>query len=174
MRRVGRWLLALSLVAVLLAGVWFVTGFVRPTQPAAFDDGPVLVLGGDPSRAAVAAALVPDPSPDRPVWLSYSRAGWEAAGRSCDEPHVHCISPEPMSTWGETLAATELADEHGWEQLTVLTSAFHRTRSASLMERCLDVPVRVTGPPADGTVRWSLARDEAAATLLSAMIYRDC
>lgn len=167
-------MLGILVILLAAAGGWFVTRYVTPTQPAPFADGPVLVLGGNPERAAFAAALVPEASADRPVWLSYSRSGWERAGRSCDEDHVTCIAPEPVSTWGEAQAAAQLAAEQGWDQVTVVTSAFHRARSASLMRRCLDVPVVVTGPPAPDPVSWELARQEALATVASAVLYRDC
>lgn len=173
-RRRWPWVVAVLVGVVVATGAWFVTEYVTPTQAEPFADGPVLVLGGDPSRAAFAAELVPQASADRPVWLSYSRFGWEAAGRACDEDHVTCIAPEVESTWGEVQAAAELAAEHGWEQVTVVTSAFHRARAGSLMRRCLDVPVRVSGPPAAEPVGWSLARQEALATVVSAVVFRDC
>lgn len=166
----------LAVVSIVVAPG--VRAFLLPVPGAPFPDGPVMVLGGDAERAAHAAALVGEAGPTRPVWVVHeSIEAWEAVGRGCDEPYVHCIRPEPVSTWGEAQEAVRLAERHGWDRLTVVTSAYHRTRVRLLMGRCLDVPVRVTGPdrwPVRRTVPLRLAAREVAATLVSAVIHHDC
>lgn len=167
----ARGLLVLLLAATAAAGWWFADGYVWPDAPAAFDDGPVVVLGGNPERPAFAAELTA--GTDREVVVSWAASGWHAAGRSCEEPQVTCIRPEPVSTWGEAQAVGRLAAERGWERVTVVTSGFHRARAGSVVRRCVSVPVVVTGP--DGPrVPVELAVREAGATVASAVLHRDC
>jgi uncharacterized SAM-binding protein YcdF (DUF218 family) len=120
-----------------------------PASPA--PDGPVLVLGGSDTRLPHALALVEGlPGPTRPLWLSAGTAEqWEAMGRTCDEPHVVCLTPDPASTYGEALAARRLAAGMAdGEVLTVVTSGFHVARTRWQFAACAGVPTVVVAPGA--------------------------
>jgi len=118
-----------------------------PAPADAHPDGPVMVLGGSPTRLALALTLPDVPGPSRPLVLSASATGdWEARGGSCAAPHVHCVDPDPMSTFGEALALDRLASEHGWDAVTVVTSDFHVARTRWQFSVCTDVDVVVLAP----------------------------
>jgi len=120
-----------------------------PAPADALPDGPVMVLGGSPTRLALALTLPDVPGPSRPLVLSASVTGdWEARGRSCEAPHVHCVDPDPMSTFGEALTLDRLASEHGWDAVTVVTSDFHVARTRWQFSACTDVDVVVLAPGA--------------------------
>jgi hypothetical protein len=78
------------------------------------------------------------PSESRPLVLSASAATFfERSGRSCAEPHVLCVSPVPENTYGESLLAGRLMVQHGWGELTVVTSRFHVARTRWQFGRCV-------------------------------------
>jgi len=114
-----------------------------PAAPAA--DGPVLVLGGSPSRLPLALELPGVPGPTRPLWVS--APGRETLttlaenGLSCDDAHVTCVTPDPASTYGEALALRALtaaltADLGADVRVTVVTSTFHVARTRWQLHAC--------------------------------------
>jgi hypothetical protein len=136
-------LAAAGLVVTVLAagGTQWSQAFVQASDPAVVRDGgsgPVMVLGGAPERVRVALALSDVPSESRPLVLSASAATFfERSGRSCAEPHVLCVSPVPENTYGESLLAGRLMVQHGWGELTVVTSRFHVARTRWQFGRCV-------------------------------------
>lgn len=167
---------ALVGVALVLALAFsFVRWFLYPTTDEPFDEGPVVVLGTDPTRVEWALELLPDPSPGRELLLSHPvESALDDLGTGCAVASVRCIRPVPVSTWGEAQAVADLATAEGWPTVTVVTSRFHLTRSRLLFERCVDVPVALVGPEGSGRVPFGLAVREAAATVVSAVAYHDC
>ena len=160
--------MAITVLVVLavLVGV-SVRGILAPpvsTDPGA---GPVMVLGGDGSRLEAGLALPDVPSAARELVLS-SSAGelFVLAGRSCDEPHVLCVAPEPENTYGEALLAAGLAAERGWTALTVVTSTFHVQRVRWQFEECAPaLAVTVVAAPSPGgevLVAWRVVRETLA------------
>jgi hypothetical protein len=155
------------LLALVVAVSVTVRGILDP--PVAVDPGtgPVMVLGGDRSRLVFAQDLTAVASTDRPLVLS-SSAGelWELDGRSCDEPHVTCVTPDPETTYGEALLAQRLAREEGWTRLTVVTSTFHVQRTRWQFGACVDAaPVTVLGAPSPGgelLTSWRVVRETLA------------
>jgi hypothetical protein len=193
MRRRSPWVRAVAVVSVLalLGGALAVWPFLFPTSDAPFDDGPIVALGGDPSRPATAIALATtstaDPDPvsaaasgtDRPLVFSATAIG-EARrdhGLACDPPAVSCLHPHPVNTYGEAIGVADLIEVHGWDRVTVVTSPHHVTRSRLLFERCVDVPVRVVAsdqPARAPLVRVRLAIRELASAAASFVVQRGC
>ena len=129
-----------------------------PAPARALPDGPVMVLGGSPTRLPLALSLPGVPGPTRPLLLSASAIDdWRALGGSCADAHIVCVMPDPASTYGESLALDTLARERGWDAVTVVTSDFHVARTRWQMAACTDVTAVVvapgSGPSADDSPR---------------------
>ena len=60
-----------------------------------------------------------------------------------EDPHIHCFVPAPSTTLGEALRVKELADRHGWDSITVVTSRYHVFRTRHIFEHCLGPQVNV-------------------------------
>ena len=120
-----------------------------PAPAAALATGPVMVLGGSPTRLPLALTLDGVPGEERPLVVSAGAVDdWRARGGSCDDPHVTCVMPDPSSTYGEALALDALAAAHGWDAVTVVTSDFHVARTRWQMAACTDVTTVVVAPGA--------------------------
>jgi nitroreductase len=142
---------ALALVPVVTDPAWR-TAWAEVPAPAparALPDGPVMVLGGSPTRLPLALTLPGVPGPTRPLVLSASAIDdWRARGGSCTDAHIVCVMPDPASTYGESLALDTLARERGWDAVTVVTSDFHVARTRWQMAACTDVTTVVVAPGA--------------------------
>ena len=140
---------ALALVPVVTDPAWR-TAWTEASAPAparALPDGPVMVLGGSPTRLPLALSLPGVPGPTRPLLLSASAIDdWRALGGSCADTHIVCVMPDPDSTYGESLALDTLARERGWDAVTVVTSDFHVARTRWQMAACTDVTTVVVAP----------------------------
>lgn len=124
-----------------------------PAPQAALPDGPVMVLGGSPTRLPLALALPGVPGPLRPLIVSASAVDdWRVQGGTCADAHVICVQPDPGSTYGEALALRALAAAHGWGAVTVVTSQSHVARSRWQLSACSDVTTIVLAPGAAPSV----------------------
>ena len=163
-------------LALLVGGCGWLYGW--PPGGEALDTGPVVVLGGGTGdRLALGRHLVETGDRPRELVLSAGAADeWEAAGRSCDEEQVRCIVPDTMDTFGEAVTVTELAREHGWPGVTVVTSEYHVTRTRLLFNYCVDAPTRVVASLSGQSVaaRGRYLIREPLATLVSLPAYWYC
>jgi hypothetical protein len=126
---------------------WREAGSPAPTQ--ALPDGPVMVLGGSPTRLPLALTLPGVPGPSRPLVVSGSAVDdWREGGGSCGDVHVVCVTPDPSSTFGEALTLDALATGFGWDAVTVVTSDFHVARTRWQFAACTDVAHVVLAPGA--------------------------
>ena len=173
-------MLAAVLVLVLLAGPGtFAATMALPRSDAPFDSGPIVVLGGGEAHRIGGAGQLPGVGqrPDRLLIASWTTPEAVATiGRSCDEPHVWCVQPEPVSTYGEARTVARWAAEQGWDRVTVVTSDYHVPRSRWLFEQCIDGRVNVVGVEHDLSPRQrvrAVAR-ESAALLRSMVLHRSC
>jgi len=108
------------------------------------EEGPIMVLGGGTERLDAALALDPVRLEGREL-IASAGAGDDlaASGRSCDEPGIRCVTPEPLTTRGEARLARRLAAEEAWPALTVVTSDWHAHRAGRHFAACLDIPFRI-------------------------------
>ena len=51
---------------------------------------------------------------------------------------VNCFQPHPATTRGEAAHARDLARQHGWTSVVVVTSTYHVSRARMIFNRCLD------------------------------------
>lgn len=106
--------------------------------------GPIMVLGGGEERVEAALALDAVRRDGREL-IASARAGDDlgAFERSCAEPDIRCVAPDPVTTRGEARLAAQLARDEGWPALTVVTSSWHAHRAGRHFAACLDIPLRV-------------------------------
>ena len=145
--RPSRWWHWVTLAIGLLLVVWLVVGYlviVDPTvnHPPRQADA-VVVLGPPQSNGRVDTALslirqhvaaslvvsVPADSQRRTMPL-------------CTAPQdgfsVTCFQPHPATTRGEAEHVRDLARQHGWTSVVVVTSTYHVSRARMIFDRCLD------------------------------------
>ncbi|WP_296664626.1 YdcF family protein [Demequina sp.] len=136
--------LAAAIAAVAIAGVPL---YVLPArdEPRAVDAVYVIGPPYDP-RIEFAEGMIEDGLAgalvvsiiDEPV----QRAALPEAADACDgAPRaypVHCSQPDPFTTRGEARWLSDLATEHGWDSVAVITTTPHITRTRVIMERCWD------------------------------------
>ena len=166
--RAGRMLILVVLAGAIATSVGAAPMLVRearalleraaaPTdRPPTPDDAPVLVLGGERERTALALTLPGIADGARDLIASAGAADdLEALGGDCDAPRVRCVVPVPLTTRGEARLAARLAAAEGWTAVTVVTSWWHVHRASLHLAACLDpLGVNVTFVPAgDPTVR---------------------
>lgn len=176
-----------------LAFAWAIAvhGFQHPMSDEPLDDGPIVVLGGDPQRLDVALTLRAERDDPALVLFHDLADHWLEAGEDCDRDEIDgdgvdrdevdrgevlCAWPEPVSTYGEARLLGRLQRERDWGGVTVVTSGFHTTRTRSVFQRCVDGPIAVVASDGASGHRISVFRasHEAAATLVSVLIHRDC
>lgn len=71
------------------------------------------------------------------------------------DPLIHCFTPVLDSTFGEALTVRELAEQHNWNTITVVTSRYHAFRTKFIFERHLPrgTDLEVIAAPTD--LAWS-------------------
>jgi uncharacterized SAM-binding protein YcdF (DUF218 family) len=142
-----RWVAWGAVALVIVAGVTTFAMWPRDDVPR--DPDAVVVLGGaGPERARLGIEL--RDRYDATLVLSSSAVvlGYDQ-GLTC--PPEICISPDPATTSGEARSMAVLAEQRGWEHVTVATARFHTTRARVLFRQCLGDDVTVVGTlPADG------------------------
>ncbi len=168
-------LLALVLALVLVLGAGLV-GFVAHSEDTPRDPDAVVVLGGGtPARAALGIEVAE--RHDAELVLSSTAAIFgERLGRSCGVDAV-CFEPDPSNTSGEAAYTAQLAEERGWDHVTVATSWFHTSRTRMLLHQCLEPgEVSVVGTEPAGTWPWRLyvLVREAVALVTDATVRRAC
>ena len=169
------WLLSVMvLVTVGLGGAFVV--YLLPTDDVPQDPDVVVVLGGaGPERAELGIELAE--RYDVPLVLSSSAAIFgERQGRSCVVDAI-CFEPVPETTRGEAQMVAEMAEERGWDHVTVATSAFHTSRSRFLFRQCLGADrVSVVGAVREGASPTTprLLLREGLGVIAGATIQRAC
>ena len=173
---VRRTLLVVGTVVVALVVVALVTVslklFVWPSSDEiGHADAVVVLAGGDGERLdhalelmdeGVAPTLVASTGPDRlcNAQLSYD---------------VICFLPDPSNTRGEVEAIADIADEHGWKRLVLVTSTYHATRAELLLDRCYPGSVVVSpATPHQSTLGWLAAIAHEWGGLAEAALDRSC
>jgi hypothetical protein len=169
-------LVAAWLVACLVLFVW------PPAETGAPKAGAdaVVVLSGMQNRLPPALALIRNHVVPVLVLSSVSRTPkWKAGRRLCrvgtyDGARVLCFEARPYSTRGEARAVRDLARQHGWHSIVIVSSTFHLTRVNILFRRCYHGRISLVGAPATW---WELPLDwgnETAKLLVQLTVERGC
>jgi uncharacterized SAM-binding protein YcdF (DUF218 family) len=147
--------LAVAMLAGLLA-ISVLIGFLMvPRDDAVGSPDAIVVLGGAGSERAELGIHLHE-TYGVPLVLSSSAQDFaEDRGYGC--PPAICILTDPETTLGEAREISELANERGWNRITVVTTRFHTTRARLLFRQCLGDRVSVVGARAGsgpGLPRW--------------------
>ena len=91
---------------------------------------------------------------------------------------IYCFVPERNTTLGEALTIRDLATDHDWDSITVVTSSYHVFRTNYIFSRCLpDVEVRVVAAPTDlDFIQWLYRMAYENVSFIKAVVEvnRDC
>lgn len=139
----------------------------------------VAVLSGPSARLDRGLELVEADVAPSIVISNGNRPDWPRGNVLCGTPQdfeVICFRPRPQTTAAEARAIVHMADKEGWEQLAVVTSPSHITRSRVLIGQCTDRPVAMVTHDVDLQERLrpaSLVR-EALGLLAGLTVARAC
>ena len=172
----GRLFALVTVLAVTAITAIAARPFIWPTDAEPFADGPIVVLGGGGGERLTTAMAIRGEGSERTLVVSAGAIDeWLSAGGRCSPAGIVCILPEPVNTYGEARTVAGLVAEHGWDQVTVVTSDFHVTRTRWLFDRCLEVPVRVVAAPTDPHLAERLYRiSREMAAMGVAVVRRSC
>lgn len=166
-----------AVVGLALLGVAVMVALVWPRDDAPTRTDAVVVLGGGGAERAELGLELRERFGADLVLSSSSRFYAARRGTGCGDPGVTCFEPVPPTTIGEARNVADLADEQGWEHVTVATSSFHTSRSRAVFEQCLgEDGVSVIGAPSPDGPRFVLRRElrEAIGLLASWTVSRAC
>lgn len=165
------------LVAVLLAmlvGLGWAVWYALPSDDFPREPDAVVVLGGAGAERAELGIELADRYDAELVLSSNARFYGLQLGRTCDVDAL-CFEPSPENTAGEAENIARMADERGWDHVTIATSSFHTSRSRYLFRQCLGRDrVTVVGTDRNGGMDLQLFVREATGLLAGATIRRAC
>ncbi|MDO5513211.1 YdcF family protein [Corynebacterium sp.] len=159
-----------SFAAAMLAFVCAAAFFLLPPTPILQESDVVVVLGGaSDGRHEVGADLVNEGMADNYV-VAVPRGrndpvGWAhcTGTKTPDARETWCLTPRPSTTAGEAMGVEKLAQEQGWDTVTVVTSRPHTRRTQMIFERCTDLEISLAH--IDNVRWWLVPRDMARETL---------
>lgn len=130
----GKLFSVVLLLAVIAVGAlgWY----VMPRDDVPREPDAVVVLGGAGAERAELGIELAERYDAELVLSSSAGIFGERLGRQCGVDAI-CFEPYPENTAGEAENVAQLADENGWEHVTVATSDFHTSRSRYLFRQCL-------------------------------------
>ena len=121
---------------VALMGTGAVAWYVAPSDDEPRDPDAVVVLGGAGAERAELGIELAERYDAELVLSSSAGIFGERQGRQCGVDAI-CFEPTPANTAGEAENVAGLAEEYGWDHITVATSDFHTSRSRFLFRQCL-------------------------------------
>ncbi|WP_432842554.1 YdcF family protein [Dactylosporangium sp. CA-092794] len=133
----------MAVLVVLLAGVAAVDArlFVWPDLPPLPARADVIVqLGGPGNRRPVALELARQGrAPLVAISVSYAEVDtqWCHKGR-LNDVSVVCFHSEPFTTRGEARSVAEMAEQHGWHSVILVTTPDQASRAMLRLSRCYD------------------------------------
>ena len=87
---------------------------------------------------------------------------------------IHCISPVPVTTQGESIAFAALARDHGWQSVTVISQVSHTTRARMLIQRCFPGEVRMAPEDTEHGIIWARSLVYETGASIKALVLRGC
>lgn len=116
-----------------------------PVDPLAAADA-IMVLGGEhDGREAYGLKLAEQGYADTVVLSNPYAASDKTMKKACaprSDIRVICRPPVPSTTRGEALIARQLADEHGWASIIVVSWRYHLPRARKIFKQCFVTPER--------------------------------
>jgi DUF218 domain-containing protein len=134
----------ISLVVLFVA--WLIVGYlvvVDPTVNHPEHADAVVVLGPPDNNGRVDTALdLVRRHVTSNLVISVMSEKQRLAKSLCTDPQdgftVTCFQPLPRTTRGEAEHVRNLARQHGWHSIIVVTSTYHVSRARMIFDRCID------------------------------------
>lgn len=143
--------------ALLISGIglavlfvaWLIVGYlviVDPTVNHPEHADAVVVLGPPDANGRVDTALdLINRGVTSNLVISVVSERQRQAKSLCMQPQdgfsVTCFQPHPATTRGEAEHVRDLARQHGWHSIIVVTSTYHVSRARWIFHRCIDGPL---------------------------------
>ncbi|MGO1544578.1 MAG: YdcF family protein [Gulosibacter sp.] len=145
----------------IAAGVYFLR--FPPVEEEPVQADAIVILGpADPLRTTTATQLIRQGYSDVLVVSVWEPPGERPAHLGmCDHPaeyEVHCFSPDPNETRGEAQAFGQLAEEHGWESVLIVTMRTHMMRAELYFARCFDGEIAMVNDDIDRPTEYVLSQ----------------
>lgn len=183
MGRPSRWWQWVALVVGALLVVWLVVGYLviaDPTVNHPRHADAVVVLGppDNNGREDMALSLIGQHVATNLV-ISVGSKRQRQAKPLCtarqDGFSVTCFQPHPATTRGEAEYVRDLARQHGWTSLVVVTSTYHVSRARMIFERCLDGTLYVVAARRDiSPVTWAYEYLYQTGAYIKAALQQGC
>jgi len=135
--------------APVLVVAWLIVGYLVIVDPTVNhpEHADVVVVLGPPDnngRMDTALDLIHRHVASNLV-ISVTSERQRQAKHLCNEPQdgftVTCFRPNPATTRGEAEHIRDLARQHGWHSVIVVTSTYHVSRARMIFDRCIDGPL---------------------------------
>ncbi len=111
------------------------------------------------------------------VVVSNPRGSWltEQCARPSYGYDLYCFAPDPPTTKGEARALRELAAQHGWRTIIVVTFRAHISRARFILEQCFTGNLIMVASPAELSVaRWAFEYGYQTSGYVRALLQPDC
>ncbi|WP_188547817.1 YdcF family protein [Rhodococcoides trifolii] len=149
-------------ITVILGAVGYVLFTRASIDPIAKADA-IIVLGGEhDGREAYGIALAEQGVADTVVlsdpYGPHDKTFQKWCASSSEKVTVFCEKPVPSTTRGEAIFTQELARQHGWKHVVVISWQYHLPRARYIFGQCFDGTVTMRAVPR--TYDFSLAEWE--------------
>ncbi|MFI6071744.1 ElyC/SanA/YdcF family protein [Actinoplanes sp. NPDC051343] len=146
-RRRRRVVLTVLAVVLVAAAVLIVRPIVRPALPPLPAKADAIIQLGGPGNRRMTALELGRAGRAPVVAISVSEAelavaGWCDDGNFRGQP-VICFHSEPFTTRGEARSIAQLARQHGWHSVILVTSTDQAARAVLRVGRCYDGSIYV-------------------------------
>src|ERR1700742_5164169 len=154
MRRIcsHRRFIVLTLVISLAAALGGLPVYVRPQIDPLRRADAIVILGGAYSARYPFGIALASQGWARNVVVSNPKGGaHKYVANLCAHPPqgvtMHCFSPNPPTTRGESQEVRRLANEFAWRTLIVVTFRPHISRARFILQRCFDGDLVMAASP---------------------------
>jgi uncharacterized SAM-binding protein YcdF (DUF218 family) len=165
-----------TFVLIVVLALGGLTVYMLPHDDAVEHTDAVVVLGGAGAERTELGVELADRYDADLVLSSNANFYGRWLGKTCDVDAI-CFDPSPENTAGEAENIARMADEYGWDHVTVATSSFHTSRSRYLFRQCLGRDrVAVIGTDGDGggAMDLQLFVRESTGLIAGATVRRAC
>ena len=168
----------LVLLVVWLTFGWLVIGNPKVDHPTHADA--IVDLGGPENngRLQVAEGLL-DAHVANQLVISLNSPQQSHAYHLCIHPPtgvtVTCFQPHPSTTRGEAEEVRQLAQQHRWTSIVVVTSTFHVSRARLIFSNCFSGKLYMAAGRKDiGPITWAFQYMYQTAGFIKAVLQSGC
>ncbi|UNK47362.1 YdcF family protein [Arthrobacter sulfonylureivorans] len=171
---------ALTAILMIWLAACYALFYNPSTEPVRSADAVVVLAGASSERLPVGLALMDQGIAPVLVLSSTGNPGNVHADRICDQPSLVpydliCFTPDVDTTRGEARSIARLAEDNGWDSVTVVTSRYHVTRASAYIGQCSDEDINlVASKPNAGAIESLRRFVEESVALASAWIRPVC